>query len=449
MAGFYRKLPRTPRRLLYHDHGIPRGSSARDDRRASIFDVVHYLRGKAMAKIVREGIDIRRLVGATIAALLAALLISACGSGSDSAGPGAGPAQDAELTEAAAQVAAAGGDAALAVAATGAARLHRDESHRIRQVVVFGDSLSDVGTYKVGAIAQLGGGKFTTNPGPVWAETVGLLLGARVTPFRQGFGGVSQVLGGTGFAMGGSRVTQQPGIGCNPVSNVCTAALTIPVTDQISDYLDVNNDRFTRNQIVFMLAGANDILFQLGVFVASVEAGVPALAAQDAALAAVQQAALELVGQVRRIIGKGATRVVVLNVPDIADTPFGNAPATALVRPLIAGMVQLFNGVLAVGLSGTGAELLDYRAEFARIIANPGAYHVSEINVPACDPVKIEAITEGLEEGGSSLFCSRHTLVQNAAPFTYLFADSVHPTTLGHLVTTRFVLIEMWKRRLF
>jgi len=312
-----------------------------------------------MAKIDREGIDIRRLAGAAMAALLAAILISGCGSGSDSAGPGAGPAQDAELTEVAAQVAAAGGDAALAVAATGAARLHRDESHRIRQVVVFGDSLSDVGTYKVGAIAQVGGGKFTTNPGPVWAETVGLLLGARVTPFRQGFGGVSQVLGGTGFAMGGSRVTQQPGIGCNPVSNVCTAALTIPVTDQISDYLVANNDRFTRNQIVFMLAGANDILFQLGVFVASVEAGVPALAAQDAALAAVQQAALELVGQVQRIIGKGATRVVVLNVPDIADTPFGNALP---VRPLIAGMVQLFNGVIAVGLSGTGAELLDYRA---------------------------------------------------------------------------------------
>ena len=398
-----------------------------------------------MAKIDREGIDIRRLAGAAMAALLAAILISGCGSGSDSAGPGAGPAQDAELTEVAAQVAAAGGDAALAVAATGAARLHRDESHRIRQVVVFGDSLSDVGTYKVGAIAQVGGGKFTTNPGPVWAETVGLLLGARVTPFRQGFGGVSQVLGGTGFAMGGSRVTQQPGIGCNPVSNVCTAALTIPVTDQISDYLVANNDRFTRNQIVFMLAGANDILFQLGVFVASVEAGVPALAAQDAALAAVQQAALELVGQVQRIIGKGATRVVVLNVPDIADTPFGNALP---VRPLIAGMVQLFNGVIAVGLSGTGAELLDYRAEFARVIANPGAYHVSEINVPACDPVKIEAITEGLEEDGSSLFCSRHTLVQNAAPFTYLFADSVHPTTLGHVIVARFVLVEIWKRGL-
>lgn len=403
-----------------------------------------------MTKIDREGIDIRRLAGAAMAALLAAILISGCGSGSDSAGPGAGPAQDAELTEAAAQVAAAGGDAALAVAATGAARLHRDDSHRIRQVVVFGDSLSDVGTYKVGAIAQVGGGKFTTNPGPVWTETVGLLLGARVAPFRQGFGGASQVVGGTGFAMGGARVTQQPGIGCNPdATGACTAALTIPVSQQITDFLAANDDRFTRNQMVFLLAGANDILFQLGMFLARVEAGVPVPDAQTAALAAVQQAALELAGQVQRILGKGATRVVVLNVPDISDTPFGNAPATAPVRLLIAGMVQVFNGALAAGLNGTGAVLLDFRAEFARVIANPGAYLVREINVPACDAAKIAAITNGLEQGGSSLFCSRQTLVQHLAPVTYLFADGVHPTTLGHIIVARFVLIEMWKRRLF
>ena len=103
---------------------------------------------------------------------------------------------------------------------------------RIRQVIVFGDSLSDVGTYKVGPIAEVGGGKFTTNPGPVWAETIGLLFGAQVTPFRQGFGGVSQIVGGTGFAMGGARVSQQPGVGCDPdpQTGACTAALTIPVT---------------------------------------------------------------------------------------------------------------------------------------------------------------------------------------------------------------------------
>lgn len=136
-------------------------------------------------------------------------------------------------------------------------------------------------------------------------------------------------------------------------------------------------------------------------------------------------------------------------MPDISDTPFGNQPALAPVRALIAGMVQTFNGALAFGLNGTGAVLLDYRAEFARVLDNPGAYHVREINVPACDAAKIAAITDGLEQGGSSLFCSRQTLVQQLAPVTYLFADSVHPTTLGHVITARFALVEIWKRGLF
>ena len=63
------------------------------------------------------------------------------------------------------------------------------------------------------------------------ARDIGILFGARVTPFRQGFDGMSQVVGGTGFAMGGSRVSQQPGIGCDPdpATGACRQALTIPV----------------------------------------------------------------------------------------------------------------------------------------------------------------------------------------------------------------------------
>lgn len=401
-----------------------------------------------------DGMKLRRLAGVALTSLLAALLISACG---DGGGPAAssGPssqtaAQDTEWLEAAAQVAAPGGEAALAVEATRAMpAAGLANPRRIRDVIVFGDSLSDVGTYKVGVIAQVGGGKFTTNPGPVWAETIGVLLRARVTPYRQGFGGASQVLGGTGFAMGGARVSQQPGIGCNPDGDgACTAALTIPVAQQISDYLAANDDRFSREQLVFVLAGANDIFFQLGVFQAKVTAGMPLVQAQNEALAAVQQAALELVGQVQRMIDRGATRVVVLNLPEISETPFGKSPETAPVRPLIAGMVRLFNGALAAGLNGTGATLLDFQAEFMRVIENPYAFRVHEINVPACDVAKIAAITNGLEQGGSSLFCSRQTLLQNGAALTYMFADGVHPTTLGHLIVARFVLIGIWKQGL-
>lgn len=409
-----------------------------------------------------EGVKLRRPAGVGLVCLLAALLISACGGGGESAPPSGAASQsaaqdsgldaalEAEWLEAAGQVAAPGGDAALAVEALRAQPAAAlGLSPRIRQVVVFGDSLSDVGTYKVGVIAQVGGGKFTTNPGPVWAETLGVLLRARVTPYRQGFDGFTQVLGGTGFAMGGARVSQQPGIGCNPdATGACTAALTIPVTQQISDYLGANSDRFRRDQLVFLLAGANDLFFQLGVFQAKVTAGMPAAQAAAEALEAVQAAALELAGQVRLVLAKGATRVVVLNLPEISATPFGKAPETAPVRELIAGMVQMFNGTLAAGLEGTGATLLDFHAEFLRVLDNPYAYLVREINVPACDPAKISALTNGLEQGGSSLFCSRHTLVQNGAALTYMFADSVHPSTLGHLIIARFVLIGIWKRGL-
>lgn len=401
-----------------------------------------------------------RLAWMALAGVLT-LVVTACGSGSDTPPPpqsGGMPQQataaDAEWLAAANDVAAPGGDAALAVEALQAEPVDGLGLLRhSRAVVVFGDSLSDVGTYKVGAIAQVGGGKFTTNPGPVWSETIGILLRSRVTPYRQGFDGAVQILGGNGFAMGGARVTEQPGIGCNPDSSGhCTAALTIPVKQQIADYLTSHGDSFSGDPLVFLFAGANDIFFQLGVFqgtATACETPVCVVNAQNAALAAVQQAALDLATQVGLIRAKGATRVVVLNLPEISDTPFGNAPETAPVRPLIAGMVQMFNGTLAAALQGSGATLLDLHAEFDRVLANPGAYWVREINVPACDPAKISAITNGLEQGGSSLFCSRLTLVQNGAAVTYLFADGVHPTTLGHLIIARFVLIGLWKNRLF
>jgi phospholipase/lecithinase/hemolysin len=386
-----------------------------------------------------EGWRSRRLVAALLAA---ALLGVSCGGGSDT------PAEstptvaqaDPEATQAAAQLAAGGREEAMAV---DAARLF---APRTRQVVVFGDSLSDVGTYKVDKIARAGGGKFTTNPGPVWPETIGLLLGARVTPFRQGFGGQSQVLGGTGFAMGGSRVSQQPGINCNPHPDTdeCTAALTIPITRQIDDYLGfpANGGRFTRNQLVFVFAGGNDVIFQLQEL-GKKDSSVTV----EQALRAVQQAALDLAGQVRRILDNGATRVAVMTLPDIADSIFGRA-AEQSTRDLMTAMTQTFNGTLAAALDGTRAKLIDAHAHSKDVSEHPVKYFITELNVPACDVAKVAEITLGQVTDGSSLFCSLRTLVQNDAPIRYLYADSVHPTTLGHLLFARFVLIELWRQGL-
>jgi len=54
------------------------------------------------------------------------------------------------------------------------------------QVVSFGDSLSDVGTYSPVATADFGGGRFTTNPGQIWVQNVAQYYGGTVTPAQTG-----------------------------------------------------------------------------------------------------------------------------------------------------------------------------------------------------------------------------------------------------------------------
>ena len=65
----------------------------------------------------------------------------------------------------------------------------------------FGDSLTDSGSYK--PVTPPGTGRFTTNPGPVWAQLVAEHYGTTASPANQG---------GTDYAQGGARVTGLPGV---------------------------------------------------------------------------------------------------------------------------------------------------------------------------------------------------------------------------------------------
>jgi outer membrane lipase/esterase len=71
------------------------------------------------------------------------------------------------------------------------------------QTVFFGDSLTDAGYFRPAIIAQAGPagailGRFTTNPGLVWAEHVATELGTNANAFNAG---------GTNYAIGGAMVT--------------------------------------------------------------------------------------------------------------------------------------------------------------------------------------------------------------------------------------------------
>ncbi|WP_229219139.1 SGNH/GDSL hydrolase family protein [Duganella sp. BJB1802] len=148
--------------------------------------------------------------------------------------------------------------------------------------VSFGDSLSDVGSYAVGTVALLKGGKFTINgdntavastlTGKNWTELVAAQLGvaapcAAVTGLdgdaSKGFS-VPQVAhaGCYGYAQGGARVTNPVGPG-NKLTGNPLGALTIPVVTQVANHLKAVGGKFKGDEMVFVMAGGNDLLFLL------------------------------------------------------------------------------------------------------------------------------------------------------------------------------------------
>ncbi|MDP1692611.1 MAG: hypothetical protein Q8L49_11790 [Burkholderiaceae bacterium] len=167
-----------------------------------------------------------------------------------------------------------------------------DSGPTTTRVVIFGDSLSDMGAYTPATQIPLGqaaglppffGGKFTTNAhtgytatsnsstANTWGEWIGARLGIAITPHEVGFGpqsvkcpaaATSPALASscTGYAQGGSRVTSPAGIG-NPngtgLIGTSPAPMTRPMVTQVADHL-TRFSSFGAGDIVFVYGGNND-----------------------------------------------------------------------------------------------------------------------------------------------------------------------------------------------
>ncbi|MYM33813.1 esterase [Duganella sp. FT94W] len=173
-----------------------------------------------------------------------------------------------------------------------------DQSTKVKYAsqVSFGDSLSDVGTYNVGTVAALKGGKFTINgdntainatlTGKNWTELMAAQIGvAAPCPAVTGLDGdaskgfsvpVTAKAGCYSYAMGGARVTNPVGPG-NKLAGSPLGALTIPVVTQIANHLKAVGGKFKGDELVLVMAGGNDALFQLTVLAnAATKAGTDA-----------------------------------------------------------------------------------------------------------------------------------------------------------------------------
>ncbi|MCC8394842.1 SGNH/GDSL hydrolase family protein [Paraburkholderia sp. MMS20-SJTR3] len=284
------------------------------------------------------------------------------------------------------------------------------------QVVSFGDSLSDVGTYAPLASA-VGGGRFTTNPGQVWAQNVAQYYGDTLAAaYTIDATHKLSAQSGLGYAEGGATVAtpaNQNDYLTDVIGNV-----EMPVNQQLASYLAAHGS-FNDRQLVLVWAGANDVL----------RAGTP-----PAATAIVQTAANTLAQLVAQIVQNGAAHVVVINLPNIGLAPKGLAATDGGAN--LTQLSQLFNQTLNAALQTAGIQAkvieVDSFSWTNQTIANfmTNGFAVSNTG-QACDPKKTPKDT--------SLLCSPATYASANADQTYMFADDLHPTTHMHALFAQYV----------
>ena len=349
----------------------------------------------------------------------------------------------------------------------------------ISQVVVFGDSLNDVGTYNpttatlttAGPVPASPGLAFTTKPGAPWTSYVALNYNFYLQPYqRVDFGlptslnGPGQVvtLGGTDYAQGGATVqTDAPNNGV--VDDATTGnipiqeATALSVKTQLDKYLAAS-PTFNAHQLILIDGGANDILnyFQNTTAMTNLltpiltaaqvnPAGLPAaLATAQATVVAYGKATADnMVTQLQRLPAAGATNVVYANVPDIGTTPFASVVATssgfAQIGTLMTAMVTAYNQEVAAGIASTKIITFDANTLLKTVQASPATYGMINVTSPACT----SETTPGNAATLTSLICTQATLVSGATDSNYLFADYVHPTNGAHKIWAQAVIQQI------
>ena len=274
--------------------------------------------------------------------------------------------------------------------AAGLGLAHGEAAAQFNSFYFFGDSLTDAGFY---------GARFTVNPGQVWAQDLGAHFGVTVTPINQG---------GDDYAQGGERVTL-------PSPLVPAGAPDRPLSTQIDELLAAT-PTLNPHALYTVWIGANDIF----VNVAAAGAGQITPAQLQANIITAAQQTLQ---QIARLRDAGARTIMVFNLPNIGQTPFGLANPEA---PLTA-LSSLFNSTLEAGLGSLHVDIIPMNVNglLSEVIANPAAFGFTNVTTPACTTA-------------SAVMCTTSTLVAPNAGQNYLFADAVHPTPAGHMIIAEY-----------
>ncbi|MDD2712942.1 MAG: SGNH/GDSL hydrolase family protein [Simplicispira sp.] len=360
--------------------------------------------------------------------------------------------------------------AALAVAALLAACGGSDHSpaDQVTSVKVMGDSLADSGTfgYKFTVQGTAGTGAGAT---PIWADRVAASYNQTLCAHYTSTNGVAFTsnAGCTNYAVGGGRINH-------------LSAPTSPasITQQIKE---AGAAGYSASDLVLMDGGGNDAADLIGAYLKASGDGGAAyktllgslldVATVNAALAAGPSGMAQAGGAYMKALAaqfattiqthtlaKGATRVAVLNMPDITVTPrfkmvlgavaaAQGSAASAQAQALFDGWIQAFNQQLAASLANDGrvvvVDLNDLSKDQAK---NPAQYQLGNVTTPVCPAT-------GLGSDGLPTYtfptCTAAALSATTPPAgaagganwwtNYAFSDSFHPTPYGHQLMSQRV----------
>jgi len=262
-------------------------------------------------------------------------------------------------------------------------------------LVIFGDSLSDVGNISQ-ATADVYPGPYYFNGrfsnGQVYSESLSVGLG--YGPM------VRSTAGGNDFAYGGAQTSGTGGL---------NGLFIKDLDEQVSQFLI---SRTVNPQALFeVFTGAND--FINGQSNVNVPVGT-------------------ITAQISRLIAAGATQFFVPNLPLLGDTPRYNG--NGATRTQYNTLTALFNTALSTALDNLAAQnstlaiyRLDLAAMFEQARANPALFGLANVS---------DAAAPGLTPGTGSYNMSR--IAANANQ--YLFWDDLHPTATVHAILAQRAL---------
>ena len=359
--------------------------------------------------------------------------------------------------------------AAALLAACGGGGSDTTPRSTISSVRVFGDSLADVGTFSNIKATVQGADSL------IYPERVAQLYGQTLCRYFVATGATTFVNnptpGCTGYAVGGGRInpTTAPSTPLSIRTQLQTIGATTTYTDKdllvidgggndaadlVGAYLRASSDSGAAYAgLLGTLIGAGELNGYLtgGATGFATAGGVYMTKLADAFADSITANALD----------KGATRVLILNMPSITKTPrfqlvlnsvaaangggTAGAAARADAEALFMSWLQAFNTQLAARFAGNSkVVVVDFYTAFNDQVADPAQYGLSNATTPACPITGVGG--DGLPT--YTFATCTDTALSGAPPAgvtdpnwwkTYAFADGFHPTPAAHQLVSQLI----------